>query len=325
MELSRWPALLVLGAACALGGCDTQASTDYRGEPLLSVTGSVHLTRSRVEGPLVPAIAFENAAGELHFLDVEVLGEFPSTFTFHAYGPPPAAAFLDGAGPRRAVGYITAVPLDHVASARIGVHVPGISRCAAREDVCRSRDSWCTHDGEDCYYETTVCERASSLMPHCTTESSGSEELRRTVFSQFEGVALSHQILYLDEPAPPDSEYARRLGSADGLAAGYHLFRVETVDVATPEQQAAAFEACERAIRERAVELYNDKLGTELTYEEVYQSEDIDEATLEAVRELEDQAGAEVTCKPATEILERIEDPLSHPISVVIGPELTLE
>jgi hypothetical protein len=321
MTLSRRLALLML-AACPLVACDQQASTDYRGEPLLSVSGSIHLTRSRVEGALVPAIAFENDASELHFLDVEVAGEFPSTFTFHVYEPPPEAAFLDAEGPRRAVGYITALAMDHAGSVQTGVHTPGIARCGSREDTCRARDSWCTNNGEDCYYETTVCEHASSPTPDCTTEISGSEELRQTVFSQFEGLAFSHQVLYLDEPAEPDSEYAIHVGQPEGLSPGYHLFRVGT-NVPTPEQQIAAFEACERAIRERAVEIYNDKLGTELTYEDVYESEDIDEETLQAVRELEDQAGLEAACVPATEVLERIDEPLSDTISVVIGPELT--
>jgi len=315
-KLSRW-----LVCACALAGCDTQASTGYRGEPLLSVTGSVVLTRSRVEGPLVPAIAFLNEQTELHFLDVEVQGEFPSSFTFHVYEPPPEAAFLQSSEPRRAVGFITVVPTDHVSSVQTGVPVPGFSRCT-QDDVCLSEESWCTEDLEECYTERTVCARASSPMPECATEGMGSDELKRTVFSQFEGLSLNYQILYLKDPAPADSDYAKHVGVPEGLATGYHLFLVDSVEMASGEMQRAAYEACQTAIRERAVELFNEREGTELTFEEIYESEDVSEETYEAVHALESAATREVRCALSTDVVQRIDDPLREPISVVIGPEV---
>lgn len=325
---------LVLGG-CALAACDTQAGTDYRGEPLLSVTGSVVLTHPRVDGPLVPAIAFLNGETELHFLDVDVQGEFPSSFTFHVYKPPPEAALSGDTGepdePRWAVGYITAVPKVHVASVQTGVPMGGGEVCTG-DDVCRTEVAWCTLDEQDCYVETTVCAHVSST-PECTTEVSGSPELRRTVFSQFEGLALSYRILYLKTAAPAGSDFALEAGAPEGLAAGYHLFRLETDETPSPEARQAAYEACERAIRTRAVELYNEQNETALTVEAVYEAmrcidepcEGVSEATYDAVHELESAAVLEVSCVPATETVQRIEDPLNQPISIVIGPGMVSE
>ena len=167
--------------------------------------------------------------------------------------------------------------------------VPGFSRCT-QDDVCLGEQSWCTEDLQECYTERTVCSRASSPMPDCTTESIGSEELKRTVFSQFEGLSLNYQILYLKDPAPADSDYAKKVGVPEGLTMGYHLFRVETVEMPSGEMQRAAYEACRTAIRERAVELFNEREGTDFTFEEIYESEDVSDETYEAVHALESAA-----------------------------------
>jgi len=318
MKLSRIPGLrrtaLVLGA-CALAACDTQAGT-----------------HSRVEGPLVPAIAFLNGETELHFLDVGVQGEFPSSFTFHVYKTPPEAALSEDTGepdePRWAVGYITAVSKVHVASVQTGVPLPVSGLCTG-DDVCSYEQAWCKQDRQECYVETTVCAHMSST-PECTTMVSGSPELRRTVFSQFEGLSLSYRILYLKTAALAGSDFAIDAGAPEGLAAGYHLFRLETDETPSPEARQAAYAACERAIRTRAVELYNEQHETELTVEAVYDAprcadepcEGVSEATYEAIHELESAALREFSCAPATEVVERIEDPLSQPISIVIGPGL---
>lgn len=329
-----------------LGACDPQAGTGYRGEPLLSVKGSIRLTRSRVEAPLVPAIAFVNGQDELWFLDVEVSGEFPSGFTLRVYDPPPREALQEWeedsavAEPRGAVGFITAVAKGHPKSVQTGVPVSGRSLCTA-DDVCRADETWCKGDGEQCYSETTICEHASSQSPDCTTESTGSEELKRTVFSQFEGLALTHRILYLESPSLPGSESAAEAASPEGLAAGYHVFRVETLETASRQAQLDAFDACQNAIRARAVELYNQEHQTDLAFEEVYGCERspgcdggdcpddaceiADEEVFTAVRALEDAAALEVSCASAHELVMRIPDPVKTPVSLVIGPNLVPE
>jgi len=345
----RAPGLLLAILCAVASGCDPQAGASYRGEPLFSVTGSVRLTRSRVEGPLVPAIAFVDGDDALWFLDVEVEGEFPSGFTLRVYDPPPSEVLValesDDASsvrePRAAVGFITAVAKNHPARVQTGVPVSGFSACTA-DDVCRAEETWCKGNGDECYFETTVCEDASSQTPDCTTESTGSKELKRDVFSQFEGLALTHRILYLESPAPVGSESAAEAASPEGLAAGYHLFHVETAETASRQAQLDAFDACQNAIRSRAVELYNREQDSSLAFEAVYgcdRAEDCDggracadacepsvsEEVYEAVRALEDRAALDVTCASANSIVMRIPNPLAAPISLVIGPNLTPE
>jgi hypothetical protein len=122
MNPKRVPPLLLftlgLSVTGLVGGCDSQASTAYRGEPLLTVVGSVEIALESTEGELSPALAFLNREhAEVEIVDVDAQGEFPAVFTVQVYEPPPLGAFapiLSGQGtPTAALAFITAVTASH--------------------------------------------------------------------------------------------------------------------------------------------------------------------------------------------------------------------
>jgi hypothetical protein len=76
----------------------------------------------------------------------------------------------------------------------------------------------------------------------------------------FAGAADNFAVAYLEAPAPADSAVARRFGSAAGLAAGYHLLRMQPYAAVTEE----AKQACQDDALDAAVSSYNTEHGTRL-------------------------------------------------------------
>src|SRR5687768_12932682 len=94
MRTSIW-VLPILTAGYFTAGCDAQAGTDYRGESLLSVTGSVAIENQDPPDDLIPALAFDTRKGDRFLIeDVEVSGEFPARFSFDVFEPPPKEALI---------------------------------------------------------------------------------------------------------------------------------------------------------------------------------------------------------------------------------------
>jgi hypothetical protein len=261
--------LRVTGLLLALGtlwGCDSQVAPGYRGEALLTISGSVEVDSDRERGKLQPALAFYNSeAGEMRIVDVEVDGEFPSDFTLRVYDPPPAEAIVDTPDrPASAVGFITAVTEDHPESVRFATVGSGTgSGCALSFDEngeiedcgpTESTEEWCTADYSECYRESRVCPSIDSAPEDCEILSSeGDPSLREDPWENFAGLSEFYRLVYVAEPVQDDPRVAEQLGFGS-LDAGYHLFEVRPLT----EMQDAEAEACHEEAQELATERYNE-------------------------------------------------------------------
>lgn len=104
-----------------LPGCGSVAATDYLGEAMLSLSGSVVVDNPQAPSELVPVLAFERPgaggrASGYALSDVEYRGDFPARFELGVYEPPPLDAMYaaeDGAGLAYAWGRIGAVAPVH--------------------------------------------------------------------------------------------------------------------------------------------------------------------------------------------------------------------
>jgi len=248
--------VIILTASCVAvaGGCDPQAGPAYRGQSLLSVAGSVEISGQH-QDDLIPALGFMNhGSGELHIVDVEVRGEFPSEFFLDVYVPPPEAVYVRGAEalpdePQLAVGYIAAVTEDHpdtirfASGASSGSAGAAVGVCDDQGDCtvtcpdggCRSGSEWCTGDGEQCYSEELLCPEPDSPPSDCMLTAMGDPALKLEVWEHFAGLSENYMVIYLVEPAPAGSWTAAVLGSAQGLEAGYHLIKVRRLSAAEEE------------------------------------------------------------------------------------------
>jgi hypothetical protein len=108
-------------AACltmlALAACDRQADTDYVGEPIAQIGGTITSSVADVPGGLVPLISWAGHTVEVEEADVTL--EFPSRFRIDIRRPPSENALNDftegGARPdeaRVAFGLIMAMPFE---------------------------------------------------------------------------------------------------------------------------------------------------------------------------------------------------------------------
>ena len=88
--------------ASALSGCSAQVDSDYQGEPLATIRGTVALKSGALDGdrPVNAAIlwVYQDSANQYQPKYVgdriSVRGSFPANFTLDVYTPPPAAAQL---------------------------------------------------------------------------------------------------------------------------------------------------------------------------------------------------------------------------------------
>lgn len=103
-------------ALFACTACDGLAPPEYRGEPLLSVRGSItSVTGEKLDPRLVPAVAWMDDGDDARFLlqDVDVRGDFPANFTLNMLEPPPEGALFEEEGSEMAIGHIIAADPDH--------------------------------------------------------------------------------------------------------------------------------------------------------------------------------------------------------------------
>lgn len=172
---------LALASAAAGTGCGTQVATDYLGEPLLTLSGSVIVDNPEAPRDLVPVLAFERprdgAASNAYMLqEVEHTGEFPSRFRLGVFEPPPAAALFDvatagGARLRYAWAQIAAVAPEHPA-VMAQTNLEESSYCLGRE--CYTERARCDMFDE-CYYEREHCSLPSWFDARSVEESLCSE------------------------------------------------------------------------------------------------------------------------------------------------------
>ncbi len=122
-RLAAWAVLL------PMVGCDRQAGTDYAGEPLARIGGSISSSVAEVPAGLVPVLSWEGLAIDVEEADLTV--EFPARFQIDIRQPPDENVLYDftwlGAPPgesRVAFALITAVPFEVDEEDRDGGLIP---------------------------------------------------------------------------------------------------------------------------------------------------------------------------------------------------------
>jgi hypothetical protein len=328
MNLSHVPALgrlrcaLALAALHAIAGCDAQAPDDYRGEPLLSITGKVELALNREDrAGLKPALVFVRD-GVLRIVDVEVSGEFPAEFTLDVYEPPPEEliAKWSSEGPRLVPALIGAVPEDHPEEIYSLEHseVTG-DICLDEDGEClRQTEEWCTPNRR-CYSRTTECPYYDAPPEECIVTELGDASLLEPPWRQFAGLSQNYIVLYLAERSEPDTEFTETFGG-EPLDPGYHLFEVREPTAAEIE----AVESCEQRALELAVERTNAEYGTSYSAQEFelglcYPCE---EGLIDTFHREQDEAKEELNCGSTHdgEIATEVKHPESEFITIQVGP-----
>ena len=144
--LGRLGCALVLTALHAIAGCDAQAPEDYRGEPLLSITGKVELALEREDrAGLQPALVFVHDE-VFSIMEVEVSGEFPGNSRSMSTSLRLTTGSIRAARVPRVAALIGAVPEDHPDEVYVG------PASEITEDVCLAdtgdcllqTEEWCT-------------------------------------------------------------------------------------------------------------------------------------------------------------------------------------
>lgn len=331
--MKRW---MTLGLVAIGLGCDAQTGDQYRGEPLLTMSGSVQLALEvDNQDQLMPALAFRGQDGDsrMFVVDADVQGHFPAEFTLNVYEPPPEGAIQTLEAhyeqrPRVAIGYITAVTPETPRTFRYGTSESSFgSGCAVDAEggtpPCPTTHQWCNSDQTACYTEVVTCPASDSPPEDCTVVADGDPALKNDQFDELSGLSENYMVLWLEEPAPPRSWIAYAVGKRDeGLAQGYHLIEL------TEQDESPEHDACIRRADSLAAERLNERLGTHYTGLEldeycVNSAGDCDEdATYAAYLRLRVEAEVELDCGPDDLLITHIDDPASERISVHIGDDL---
>ena len=266
------PQVLALSCISVLVACDAQVTTAYRGEALLTMSGSVGIAHGSTAGTLRPALAFFNQEqAEIQIVDVDAQGEFPAEFTIRVYDPPPPAAITkiaeDIARPRAAVAYITAVTAAHpdtIKFAASGVTNLSPSTCNGGPCDCgpggcvREQTSVCTADEKNCYTETVTCPQSDSPSEACTVTHSGDSWLKESPWKSFAGLSQNYMIVYLTEALAAGTRGALALGTQDDLEQGYNLLSMRALTIDEQIEQ----ENCARDSEAVALARFNRQHGT---------------------------------------------------------------
>ena len=284
-----------IGAALCLG-CDPRVGQEYRGEPLLSITGSLTIDDEHDWGSLAPVIAFidptdDPAQGERTFqlLDVDSRGDFPAEFTVDLMQPPPAAAMHRVQGmPSFAIGFVTARPKDHGPEFTVPPYeIPEFptNEVSERCDgvACYTERRVCLSAG-DCYQEWKTCADASFAMCEIT-KSFGDPELLATYDAWEKAYEREHEVpeeaylvLYIANDGPLEStrgyvhdRYGALLRAAFGkgpLTTGYSLTRWHSQ---MTEEEFTTYQACHMAAENAAAAIVGQHHGeTFKTYPDLF-------------------------------------------------------
>lgn len=288
----RLPVFAILTLAVGLAGCDAQATTEYEGNSLFSMSGRIEVALEASDD-LIPAIAFmAPGADEIRFVPAAVSGEFPANFRLDLYEPPPASV-VDGfeyeehpGEPRYTIGYIAAVTPNHLTTLYYGTSCTGTSENPVCNDEgctgameCKTFDA--SHRGTIHMFCPVGADAASITPPlqQCEITSRSGDPMLGSLWKDpmFAGAADNYAVAYLAGAAPAGGFVARRLGAPEGLSAGYHLLRTKpwytwpAVEL-TAEQEAAedAKQKCNDDARMLAVDRYNAAHGTDATVSDIF-------------------------------------------------------
>jgi hypothetical protein len=273
---------------CGLGalvfaGCAPQATTDYEGDAMFSLTGRVELTLEESDD-LIPALAFTSPGGfEVQFVEADVSGEFPASFQLELYAPPPASVvggqeYEEHPGdPPYSIGYVVAVTPDHLSTLYMaGQLLGGGEECG--ESTCDSEYTASTFDAAHSGTVTVTCPATHPGLDitdplSCELSGRSGDPMLVTVARDpmFAGAATNYVVAYLEAAAPAGGYLAHRLGAPEGLSAGYHLLRTMPMIFVGPNPDPALVEAetvkqaCRDQAKADAVVSYNAVHGTHVT------------------------------------------------------------
>src|SRR5262245_21473559 len=93
----KWSSMTLLAAAALVGGCDSQAGSDYYGQPLAVLKGTVSSQSGVPPAQQIDAALLWRApSGSDQIMSatpVTIMKMFPAQFTITIYLPAPSAAF----------------------------------------------------------------------------------------------------------------------------------------------------------------------------------------------------------------------------------------
>lgn len=276
----------IAAGCCLLAACGSQASPDYVGESLLTLSGRVEIAGSMVEGPLRPALAFRSrtpGTTELHFIEGQTTGAFPSDFTLRVTAPPPKVVIdrarmrhkVDPDYPPFPVAFITAVGDDLPSTIDAEPSQIGTNACVGDpDDPCEVSWEWCLNNLEsddhsdskdECYSETRECAPEAIEFEDCTLSSSeGNPDVRDYPWNRLAGMSERLMVIWLAESLAADDPVAVHFELPE-LAAGYHAFEVTRPS----DEERAAVEQCLLDVTELSIEQYNAEHGTEWMLDDV--------------------------------------------------------
>lgn len=240
----------VVAGLATITACDRQVGTDYQGESLLRIRGSVTIPSEFKGHDLVPAIEFRaqkrkkvddgyDVIGYNEVMEVDVKGEFPSNFTVDFFDPPPAEAMynnflssgeVEGDLPY-AVGNITVVARSFPKKVNF---FPRRCEQDPTNDLCYENftcpidGSWGQPEPEDiesgkCFEQTISClnDSPTPQLRGCTVLKSGGDRAMT-----FAGYAQNIGVVYFSAPVPAATSIAYEYNDGDAISAGYHLYRI---------------------------------------------------------------------------------------------------
>jgi hypothetical protein len=265
-----------------VAGCDVRAGSNYEGESLLSLRGSVSVAADGGVETLVPALAFPDRGGAVHLVDVEATGTFPAAFKLDVLVPPPAEAMIEAErggetilldAPPLAIGYVTAVGPDHPDTLSFStIEWTEFSHCASGAELAsiltlppNQLEEWralprvCAEEkfvrsppeGPVLYHSVKRCEESYLQCEVVFEEGNARYATREGVadpLSSFAGFSTNYLILYLTAAAPAGTVLAHNLGGNHALEAGYHLFASMDWTDAEREQNARCVGAAESEV-----------------------------------------------------------------------------
>jgi hypothetical protein len=335
---------VVLGALAGSSGCAPQATTDYQGDALFSMTGHVEAQLSdSSDDPLIPSIAFLTPEQDaIRFVDADVQGEFPAQFQIDLYTPPPAES-VDGWAwedlpeePHYTIGYISAVTQEHLPVLYYS------SVLASTDEDCDDTHCDQTFDAKniDASHSGTVTVRCPNPPPVAqpTDPFPGLGDCRVTERSgdpmfvsflpdpMFAGAVTNYALAYLDGDAPAGGVTARLFGSPDGLSAGYHLMHWQHQALDPVDEQTK--QDCRDGVVQIAVERYNAAHDTQVAPNDRFVTNctepgcDMFRSNTRALRGEWYRVMAEMDCLPGPHYTP-VENPASESISLQVSPGLS--
>lgn len=246
---------IALGLLLVFLACDRQAETDYKGESLLQIRGSLSVPKAFEGLDLVPAVEFFVAGpvpkvwpsryvymsgdffeyGFTEIIDVDVKGEFPSNFTVNLFDPPPAGAILENGpsplDPAYAQGVIAVVSSSHpdkisrktlpCEDGPAGEVCKKLYTCPFDENLSDNVGS--DTDPEDegldkCYEQTTNCFDDHDPFSCEVVETGGDKSMAAAGYSK------EIVVVYFSAPVLEATWLANTYNNGDAISAGYHLY-----------------------------------------------------------------------------------------------------